>query len=85
LLACLVAAGCSDGRPDAEAAVAIFEAKYPEVEIVSVSHPSDEVVARSYRFRYRKPGNSEIKNVGVQFMEVDGNWQPRPPLPDSLP
>ena len=84
-LVCLVVAGCSDGRPDAEAAVAIFEAKYPEAEIVSVSLPSDEVVARSYRFGYRKPGNSEIKSIGVQFMEVGGNWQPQPALPDSLP
>lgn len=82
----LTTGGCSDGRPDEEAARAWFERRYPDAVVTGVRMTEDEVVARSFRFTYRSPAKAQAREVEVQFMEgSSGAWEPRPAEPEQLP
>jgi hypothetical protein len=77
---------CSDGRPGVREVRGELAAKCPSIEIESVSITEDEVVARSFKFTYReRDGSTEPRTTSVQYMEVDGVWQPAPPLSDQAP
>lgn len=72
-----------DGRPNEREAKKLFEQAYPGVQVISVKVAMDEVVARSFVFKYRKPGSTSEKEIEVQFMERDnGKWllSPTPEL-----
>jgi hypothetical protein len=77
--------GCSDGRPGVNEVTKDFTAKCPSIEIESVSITEDEVVARSFEFTYRQRGSTQPRTASVQYMEVDGVWQPAPALSDQTP
>jgi hypothetical protein len=83
----LLLAGCSDGRPDFSEAKKQFEQLYPRVQVVSMRISEDEVVARSFRFSYRKPGDKSEKEIEIQFMENPNTkrWSPNPVPPRELP
>jgi len=86
LILATVLAGCADGRPGPTEARAWFEARYPGVRLTGVRNTEDEVVARSYEFRYRAPGEAAERSVEVQFMEDGtGRWTDRPAAPSRLP
>jgi len=79
---------CSDGRPGEEEAKLHFHRLYPDVRLISVKVSEDEVVARSFFFRYQKgpPGTKE-KQIEIQFMEdpETGEWVAKPEPPARLP
>jgi hypothetical protein len=79
--------GCSDGRPGIAEARLQFEKIYPDVQIVTVRISADEVVARSFMFRYRKHGSLDEKEIGIQFMQNPQarQWEPKPTPPKVLP
>ena len=78
---------CSDGRPEATEARAQFQSLYPGVDVTDVQITEDEVVARSFRFRYRKKSSDVEKEIEIQFMKDDstGRWGPKPAPPSELP
>ena len=78
---------CTDGRPDAVNAEKQFKRHYPEVEVLSVHISEDEVVARSFKFRYRKPGDQKEKEIEIQFMKNQNSkkWETNPKPPKELP
>jgi hypothetical protein len=78
-------AGATDGRPGEDDARGWFEGRYPGTALSEVRISEDEVVARSFRFSYRPAAASRDTTLEVQFMEVDGRWQPRPDAPAALP
>jgi len=49
--------GCSDGRPSESEAAQFFRQSYPNVELVGIAISEDEVLARSFAFRYRTNRN----------------------------
>jgi hypothetical protein len=79
--------GCDDGRPSESDARQEFERLYPGAQITSIRISENEVVARSFRFRYRKPGNQSEKEISIQFMRgpEEKKWVPTPKPPDLLP
>ncbi|RJQ42292.1 MAG: hypothetical protein C4550_00015 [Nitrospiraceae bacterium] len=83
----LLLVACSDGRPELSQAKIQFEQLYPGVQIISVRITEDEVVARSFEFRYRKPNDQTEKKIGIQFMtnQKTGRWEPNPQPPNDLP
>jgi len=82
----LLLVACSDGRPELSQAKIQFEQLYPGVQIISVRITEDEVVARSFEFRYRKPNDQTDKKIEIQFMknEKTGRWEPNPQPPNNL-
>ncbi len=79
--------GCRDGRPSQEEARDYFEGLYPDVELIDIHLSEDEVVARSYKFRYREKTSNQEREIEIQFMEDEGEagWLPRPQPPRLLP
>jgi hypothetical protein len=62
---------CSDGRPELSQAKIQFKQLYAGVQIISVRITEDEVVARSFEFRYRKPNDQTDKKIEIQFMKTE--------------
>ena len=87
ILAFLGLAACSrHPRPEAEQAKRDFQKCYPEAEIMRVKLSEDEVIARSFEFTYRKLGDSELKEMEIQYLETeDGRYVIMPKLPKQLP
>jgi hypothetical protein len=86
LIVLAVVAGCSDGRPEPDEARAWFQSRYPGVRLSAMRTTEDEVVARSYEFRYRVPGRPGERTIEIQFMEDStGRWRDRPAAPARLP
>ena len=83
----LLLVACSDGRPELSQAKIQFEQLYPGVQIISVRITEDEVVARSFEFRYRKPNGQTEKKIEIQFMknQKTGRWEPNPQPLNDLP
>ncbi len=79
--------GCSDNRPYEPEAKARFEQLYPGVVVTSVRISEDEVIARSFKFVYKKPGETTEKEIEIQFMQTPSTkqWDPRPEPPKELP
>lgn len=79
--------GCTDGRPKPEEARRHFELLYPDAEVISVQKTEDEVIARSYRFRYRRKEADKQGEIEIQFVkpEAGDGWIPRPTPPKTLP
>jgi hypothetical protein len=83
----LFGVACSDGRPSIEDARQQFRQRYPKTQLVSVTISEDEVVARSFRFRYRRNPDAKEREIEIQFMknpETKG-WVPSPEPPTDLP
>jgi hypothetical protein len=81
LLLALLSA-CGDGRPGVETARADFTKRYPDATILEVGISEDEVVARSFRIRYRKRSDDREGVVEIQYMKNKAGqwvWQPEPP------
>jgi hypothetical protein len=78
---------CGDKRPDESEAKRHFATLYPEAKIIAVKMTEDEVVARSYEFRYSKGSINKEGMIEIQFMETGphGAWGPIPVPPASLP
>ncbi len=78
---------CGDGRPGSAEAKAFFEQCYPYAELIEVKESEGEVVPRSFTFRYRKAGQTQVADIEIQFMEdpATGRWSPQPEEPRSLP
>lgn len=78
---------CSDGRPDIKEAEKQFSQIYPGVQVTSIRITEDEVIARSFKFRYRKPRVMAEKEIEIQFMQKvnTGQWIPSPEPPKELP
>ena len=87
ILFLLISLSCSDGRPEIAEARAQFQALFPEAEVTQVRITEDEVVARSFTFRYRKRNSSIEKEIGIQFMQNNSTrrWEPMPAPPKELP
>lgn len=85
--ATLCLSGCSGhSRLDEEQAKKDFRKLYPDVEVVAIRMSEDEVIARSFEFTYRWPGDSDVKMINVQYMEsVSGAYEIRPEPPKQLP
>lgn len=83
----LLLVACSDGRPELSEARIQFEQRYPRVQIISVRISEDEVVARSFEFRYRRPSDQTEKKIEIQFMKnrITQRWEPNPLPPKELP
>ncbi len=78
--------GCSDRRPKASVAQAEFARLYPRAEVVSVRISMDEVVARSFEFTYRRPGEPQTKTLEIQYVKNNrGDFEISPPAPADLP
>jgi hypothetical protein len=75
-----LSSGCSDGRPSEAAVKTDMERRYPGTEVLSVSTQMDEVVARSFRLKYRKAGDRNTKEIEIQFMKDESTkkWIPSP-------
>ena len=79
-------AGCSDGRPEPDEARAWFQSRHPGVRLSGMRTSENEVVARSYEFRYRVPGQPGERSIEIQFMEDStGRWSGQPAAPARLP
>ena len=80
-------AGCAENRPDLPNAKIHFQKLYPGVQIISIIISEDEVVARSFKFRYRKQEAQSDKEIEIQFMqnEKTKQWEPVPKPPKELP
>jgi hypothetical protein len=57
---------CSDGRPEVTEARAQFQSLYPGVDVTNVRITENEVVGRSFAFRYRKKGSDAEKEIAIQ-------------------
>ena len=84
---CLLLVSCSDNRVGLSQAKLQFEQLYPDIQIISVRISEDEVVARSFEFRYRTLNDKRDKTIAIQFMnnEKTGRWEPNPQPPNVLP
>jgi len=82
IAAALLAVGCADERPQADVARADFQKRYPQATALEVQTSEDEVIARSYRIRYRVNDSGREGALEIQYMEDDetGRWivQPEP-------
>jgi hypothetical protein len=78
--------GCSDERPELEEARRYFEILYPETKVVDIRIVEDEVIARSFKFRYRHTATNQEGEMEIQFMEAETKeeWIPRPTPPKTL-
>lgn len=87
VLLIFLAAACSDGRPGIKEAEKQFNQMYPGAQVTSIRIMEDEVVARSFKFRYRKPGLMAEKEIEIQFMKkpTTQQWVPSPEPPKELP
>jgi len=87
MLLLLIPLSCSDGRPEIAEARAQFQALFPDAEVTQIRITEDEVVARSFTFRYRKRNSSVEKEIDIQFMQNSSTrrWEPIPAAPKELP
>jgi hypothetical protein len=75
----------SDRRPSETEAAQKFRALYPNVQLVDIAISEDEVIARSFIFRYGTTSGT-VGEVEIQFMEgPTGEWIPQPKPPRVLP
>jgi hypothetical protein len=78
--------GACDNRPDVEVARADFNKRYHDAIALDVILTEDEIVARSFRIRYRVTTSGREGTLGFQYMEDDaGRWVIRPEPPSQLP
>jgi hypothetical protein len=77
---------CTAERPGEDTALADFQSRYPQATVLEVELSEDEVIARSYRIRYRLNDGGREGALEIQYMQDDtGRWVVRPELPPTLP
>jgi hypothetical protein len=82
----LFGVACSDRRPDEATAKAEFEKRYEDAIALEVRVTEDEVVARSFKVRYRLRTSGREGTLEIQYMEGEsGQWVMRPEPPRTLP
>jgi TonB family protein len=84
ILLLFVTSACSDGPPTEAEAAHTFAQHYPEAKLLAARITEDEVIARSFAFRYQTKDGA-IGELEIQFMrDRSGTWVPTPAAPSSL-
>src|SRR5262249_35407471 len=85
LLTLLICCGCERPRPSTEAAAQSFSQRFPNVQIVSIEKPLDEVISRDFKVRYQKSGANREGEIEIEFIWKDDSKTWEPMMPGELP